>query len=312
MDEYFKNQMVRDLVWVISSPSVFNKLPTKPNLKFFDEGLFSSEYSSLQKFLMELDENPEQLSNHIKFGNNKLLGKYYESLVEFWFKHSTRFDLISKGIQVENGSETIGEFDFILKDKLNNEFVHLETAGKFYLSSNNSNNWSDFISPNPNDNLQKKMDKLLKNQIYLSKTEDGKQKLAALGINKINSAVMMKGYLFYHLSNFIQNKIKEPTFSNENHAKGWWIRFKELDNLVNLDFDSWIVLKRQNWISKVLINDNKETFGLNTLSDYLNKYFSSNNYPLLIACLSEKDNYFMEISRGFIVSNRWPDLNYIH
>jgi hypothetical protein len=311
MDAYFKNQIVRDLAWVISSPSVFNKLPTKPNLIFFDEDLFSSEYSFLQNFLFELDNDPEQLLYHIKLGNNTLLGKYYESLVEFWFEHSARFDLISKGIQVENGRETIGEFDFILKENSRKEFIHLETVGKFYLSLKNSEDWTNFIGPNPNDNLQKKMDKLLENQIYLGKTEDGKQILADLGINKIHSAIMIKGYIFYHLNNFVQNKIVAPVLSNNKHAKGWWIKYSELSNLNDLDYDRWIVLKRQNWISKVVAFNN-EVWGLNTLSDYLNKYFRSNNYPLLIAGLAEKDNFFTEMSRGFIVSNHWPDLNYIH
>lgn len=308
----FKNQIVRDLEWVISSPPFFDNLFLYPSVHFLTHDFFNSEFEQFKPQLYLLDKNPESLADHILFGNNKLLGKYFESLVEFWLLHSKRFEILNKGIQVDVNGETLGEFDFILRDRLLNKFIHLEAAGKYYLSLNNSENWESFIGPNPNDNLQRKMLKLLNDQINLGKTDPGKIKLAELGITKLETAIMIKGYFFYHLKYFLSDSFCIPEFSLPNHQKGWWLRFGEAENLKYIKTERWIVLKRQNWISKAVTENSTELFDLNSLLSFLKSYFEFNHYPLLIASMELQDNYFVESTRGFVVSDLWPDLNFIH
>jgi hypothetical protein len=308
----FKNQIVRDLEWVISSPPFFDNLFLYPSVQFLTHDFFNSEVEQFKSQLYLLDKNPESLADHILFGNNKLLGKYFESLVEFWLLYSKRFEILSKGIQVDVNGETLGEFDFILRDRLLNKFIHLEAAGKYYLSFNNSESWESFIGPNPNDNLQRKMRKLLNDQINLGKTDSGKIKLAELGITELETAIMIKGYFFYHLKYFLSDSFCIPEFSFPNHQKGWWLRFGEAENLKHIKTERWIVLKRQNWISKAVTEISTELFDLNTLLSFLKNYFEFNHYPLLIASMELQDNYFVESTRGFVVSDLWPDLNFIH
>lgn len=307
-----KNQFVRDLIWVISSPPLFEHLSEFPLVNFFTNDFFKSEFDENNQQLYLLDKNTELLTDHILMGNNKLLGKYFESLVEFWLLHSKRCELLSKGMQVDVNGETIGEFDFILRDRFLNKFIHLEAAGKFYLSLKNSDSWETFIGPNPNDNLKKKMLKLLNDQINLGKTENGKARLNELGITEFETAIMIKGYFFYHIDNFLTNNFHIPLFALQAHNKGWWTRFGEIENLQNIKVDKWLVLKRQNWISKSITENMNEVFDLNSLLDFLKSYFEFNHYPLLIASMEKQDNYFVETSRGFVVSDLWPDLNFIH
>ncbi len=312
MEVIYKNQIVRDLHWAISSPSLFETLPNETNIIIFDQQLFNSEIKELNTLLADLDNNPEPLQDYIRFGNNRLLGKYFESLVEFWFQSSRRFDLIEKSVQVNHYGETLGEFDFILKDKSASKFIHLETAGKFYLSSENKSVWKTFIGPNPKDNLQSKMKKLFDEQTQLSKTILGKKKLAEVGVAEIKSALLLKGYFFYHLKNFLLEDYKIPVNSNPNQNKGWWLRFGEMENLHKIKSKYWLVLKRSNWISNAITENKNELLDTTTLFMFLQSYFEFNHYPILIAALEKSEAYFIEKSRGFVVSDLWPNLNFIH
>lgn len=312
MNKLYRNQLVRDLVWVISSPSLFEFLPYQKGIQLFNQEIFDSEFNSLQKFINRLDLEPAILTEHIQIGNNRLLGKYFESLCEFWFLHSKRFKLINKSVQINHSGDTKGELDFILKDNLTEQYIHLETAGKFYISSENSKSWETFIGPNPNDNLKQKMDKLFNEQILLTQNKIVREYLHSLGIENINTAVLIKGYLFYPLKNFLLGNISIPDFANPNHNRGWWIRFGEVEKLFDLNSDSWIILQRMNWVSKAIISDENDIYNTETLLAFLQGYFEFNHYPLLIASMKKIDDFFVETSRGFVVSDLWPDLNFIH
>lgn len=314
MNPTYKNQIIRDLYWVIFSPLLFNSLTDNQGklISIFDQELFDGEFKSLSQKLSDLDKNPEPLQEHIQMGNNKLLGKYYESLVEYWFLISKRFEIVDKSLQINNNGETIGEFDFILKDKANNKFIHLEAAGKFYLSSENKADWITYIGPNPHDNLKKKMEKLFNEQTQLSKTVLGKEKLTELGISEIESAILIKGYFFYPIESFLSNHFIIPEHSNPNHNKGWWLRFSEIEKLHAVNCDQWLVLKRSNWISQAVATTENELLNTHDLSMFLRSYFEFNHYPVLIASMDKSENFFIEKTRGFIVSDLWPDLNFIH
>lgn len=312
MSTYYKKQVVRDFVWTLTSPSLFEDIPHHPEIIFWETEIYNSEFLSLQNLINQLDENSSILKYHINNGNNKLLGKYFESFIEFWLLNSKRFKLIKSNAQVEKNGATLGEFDFILKDALTDEFIHLECAGKFYLSSENLSDWSTFIGPNPHDNLQKKMNKMINDQINLSKTESGRSMLAGLGINKIKPVIIIKGYFFYHFNSFYNNSIIIPEHSNKNHNKGWWLRFSEASNLKKIKTDKWAVLKRQSWVSAAVIEDKKDVFDIDELLLFLKNYFEFNHYPLLIVSLCNENDLLVETSRGFVVSNLWPDVEYIH
>lgn len=312
MEIIYKNQIVRDLHWVISSPSLFETFFDQTNIKIFNQQLFNSEVEELNSLLIKLDDNTEPLKEYIRLGNNKLLGKYFESLAEFWFQNSKRFNLIEKSVQVNHNGETLGEFDFILKDRSTDKFIHLEAAGKFYLSFENKSDWKTFIGPNPNDNLQNKIEKLFNEQTQLSKTSLGREKLSELGVTEIESALLLKGYFFYPMQNFISEDFRMPLHSNPNHNKGWWLRFGDLEKLYNINSNYWLVLKRSNWISSAIVENKNELLDSTSLFMFLQSYFEFNHYPILIAAVENFNNYFIEKSRGFIVSDLWPDLNYIH
>jgi len=305
----YNNQIVRDLAWVIgSSPLIFNN---NNNQLFLEQEFFEIEYKKFSPHLDELDNNPKRLIEHINNGNNHLLGKCFESLVEYWLKFSTDKQLLSHNLQVFKGRNTIGEFDFVYRELSNNKVYHLECVGKFYIAQKNISDQSNFIGPNAIDNLERKLNKLINEQILLSRTEAGMDALQLEDINQeINPKIFFKGYLFYYADLFFNNSFIIPKDSNPDHPKGWWIYTKDVDYFLSQRNSKWIVVERANWISKVILFDDSSILSNKKLANKLKSYFSINTYPLLISELKENnDNYFVEISRGFVVNNTWPKIN---
>jgi len=303
----YKNQFVRDLAWVIGSPPIL----INANQPFLEQEWFANEYKKFVSLLNELDENPQQLIEHINNGNTHLLGKYFESLVEYWLKLSLDKKLLAHNLQVFKGRNTVGEYDFIYRDNRNNKVYHLECAGKFYIAHKNTSNHSNFIGPNAIDNLENKLNKIFNEQILLSKTDAGMDALLLEDINQeITPKIFFKGYLFYYSDLFFSNSYLIPKDSNPDHPKGWWIYAKNIDYFLSQRDSKWTVVQRSNWISKVILFNKRLVLSNKDLKERLKAYFSDNSYPLLIAELKETEqNQFEEISRGFVVYDTWPDLN---
>ncbi len=304
----YKNQFVRDLAWVISSPPLFNN---KFNPLFFEQEFFYGELNKFLPHLENLDKNPQNLSEHIKNGNTHLLGKYFESLVEYWLEYSESKKLLSHNLQVFKGRNTIGEFDFIYRDLTDNKVYHLECSGKFYIAQKNVSEHLNFIGPNSIDNLDRKISKIVNEQIILGQTKEGREALIIDDIEEeVIPQILFKVYIFYYADLFFNNSFIIPKDSNPDHPKGWWIYTKDVDYFLSQKNSKWIVVERANWISKVILFDDSSILSNKELANKLKNYFSNNNYPLLIAELKEShENYFEEISRGFVVHNTWPEIN---
>ncbi|MCZ7602852.1 MAG: DUF1853 family protein [Melioribacteraceae bacterium] len=307
--KYYKNQTVRDLAWVIGSAPLM--LTNNKNDLFLEEDFFINEFKKFIPRLDELDNNPHQLVEHINNGNTYLLGKYFESLVEYWLRFTDDKKLLSHNLQVFKGRNTIGEFDFIFRDLTYNKVYHLECAGKFYIAHKNVSEHSNFIGPNSIDNLDRKISKLVNEQILLGQTKEGKEALLIDDIDEeIIPKIFLKGYLFYNADLFFNNSFIPPHDSNPDHPKGWWIYAKDIEYFLSQRSSKWSVVDRSNWISKVITFNDISVFTNNELTNKLKNYFSKNTYPLLIAELSNiGKNYYEEISRGFIVHDTWPEIN---
>ena len=301
---YYRNQCVRDLAWVIASPPLISSLPGHNN--FLQKEYFEKEYKLFSPLLKDLDSDPLPLLNHIKSRNTHLLGKYFETLVEYWIKESSNKELITHNLQVFKGKQTIGEFDFIYRDLESNKVIHLEAAGKFYIARENRASLTNFIGPNSIDNLDLKINKILNDQIALSKTDEGRDTLKEEGINKdVQSLIFLKGYLFYYSDLFFNNLFIAPPHSEEKHKKGWWIYEKDKSRFFEDRKGNWIIIKRMNWISKIFNPSLKEVLSGNELINNLANYFND-NHSLLIAEVSENEKGILEeTSRGFVVSNSW-------
>ncbi len=304
----YRNQIVRDLAWVIFSPVLLANIPSE-NFRFDDGSVLTAGNKNINNFLQSLDDNPLKLKDYISAGNSKLIGKYFENLVKFWLAYGNgSYKLVSSNLQINSGGRTIGEFDFLLHNLNRNNFIHLEVAGKFYLAYRNVNVWSNFIGPNGIDNLNDKLEKLQKEQMLLSSNQIAANALRALGINgRLEKIILLKGYIFYNYKYFYCKNYTHPVYANENHLKGWWIRFNEINEFFKKLNSKWLIIERKNWVSRAYNPASEKTVTSAELVEILQKYFENNSYPVLVAQLGiSRRGIMYETSRGFIVSNQWP------
>ncbi len=305
----YRHQIVRDLAWVVFSPVMLNP-KTYTDFRFDNGSILLREQSDQLSFLQFLDEQPAQLIDYISAENSKLIGKYFESLVKFWLEYGiSSYELIASNLQVNSNGRTMGEFDFIIHDKINDKFVHLEVAGKFFLANRNVSEHGEFVGPNGLDNLKTKLEKFQNEQMHLSENPDSQKLLGKLGINqKLEKTILLKGYIFYNYNYFFNDSYTQPAFASPNHLKGWWIRINEANNFFEQKNSKWIIVERKNWVSRVYYPSEKQIITSGVLLGKLQEYFHNNSYPILVAELDGAENGIpFETSRGFVVSNSWPN-----
>ena len=102
----FKTLAIRDFVWALLCPDLIEQ--------WADPVWNREQYLQSKEFLLELDQQPEIIQQHIKPWPQIILGKYFESLWSFWLHQNPRYEVIHENLQIHNNKITIGEFDFIV------------------------------------------------------------------------------------------------------------------------------------------------------------------------------------------------------
>ena len=285
----FHHRPVRDLAWALLSPAFFIELPDIGN-----ECLSAIwQDDELIPWLYELDTNIEPLLTHLKDQRATRLGIYFEQLLSFYFSHYPRFALLAKNLQANSDKRTdkrtIGEYDFIIWDKKDQQHYHVEVAIKFYIGASSSMtptvlniskntpiyNWHYWIGPNKKDSLGIKLNHLLHHQLQLSQTDAGKAALATIGLtaDQLKPKLLLTGrlYLPHPLTETHQEKtINLPDFGQyKTPFRQYWYAKKtlidSLNSTDNRDSDKdegetdndccYIILPRQLWMSALTKED---------------------------------------------------------
>lgn len=233
------------------------------------------------------------------------LGRRFERYLHYWFEHSPCFELHAANLQVNGEQFTIGEFDFVVEDLETNEFMHLEVACKFYLGYDNKREQGRWIGPSGRDRLNMKTE-TLKRQLDLANQREGRAALDALGIGEVTPRAFIKGYFFHHFTRLFNYKI--PHGGHPKHNAGWWAYEREVDRLFRGE-GAWVILPKSDWLAAVHadVTDDRILSSRrmpNACRDYLAEY----GRAVMIAQLEFKDGRWVELSRGCIVTNRWPKI----
>jgi hypothetical protein len=105
-----------------------------------------------------------------------LLGKRAEYFFRFCVEQSNNYDLVLSNEQVFKGKITIGELDYIIKNKRTNTTTHIELVYKFYIynpeitsdkTSQILQELNRYQGPNGKDNLVRKLEHLKNQQLPL-------------------------------------------------------------------------------------------------------------------------------------------------
>jgi len=160
------------------------------------------------------------------------LGHLAERAVARCIQTSNNYELVHQNVQLIEDKKTIGELDFIIEEKSTRKQIHIEVAYKFYLldptiSSEEIKNW---IGPNRNDSLYKKLEKLKNKQFPLLHHPILQKTLPGLDTERISQSLcfMVSLYLPYKYTSSINKTYTDA-------VKGVYMNYETFLSLQNDD-----------------------------------------------------------------------------
>ncbi len=318
----FAQPQVRDLAWVIASPSLLNAVneafswaaeplgdnQSWPLSPIIDDSWCEQQFQRHFAWLQSLAENPKPLLDWLHPRHSSRLGHYFEALVEFWLRHAYPRQRLLAHLQVKDGQRALGEFDYLLEDDAAHLTFHWEVAVKFYLHYRHPDGRVLWYGPNPRDRLDLKTQRLFSHQLALSRQPMAATLLRRHGLpSPIVPRLFLKGYLFYASHEDWRHAPLEAGVSPA-HLRGWWTDMERF-HIPDADSDTrWLYLPRLRWLALALPSAaDSPLMDLETLHGFCFDLLNRGRRPPLIAAMRcDEEGRWQEISRGFVVPRRWP------
>lgn len=259
---HIKHRVVRDLAWALLSTPLLQPFEDDTVLLLQQE--YVDDQDTVFDWLLTIDQSPEPLMHYVQQRSQLRIGIYFEQLLGFYFSHYPRFTLLYQNLQVQGAQRTLGEFDFIVLDKLTGQYFHIESAVKFYLGNFQSEllnknvecyNWHQWIGPNKKDSLSLKMDSMLNKQLKLATTPEAQQLLTGKGITSgdLHTRLLLRGRFFCH-----KETNETPRFSCSDACQYYWVRLSEFKSSKE-ENQRYSILPRTHWLSPIQKNDLLDT-----------------------------------------------------
>ncbi|WP_175817775.1 DUF1853 family protein [Burkholderia diffusa] len=291
---------VRDLGWLLASPSLLTAAPGAPLAHPWSDVV---ERVAVEAWLVALDAAPEPLHRVLDGLRPVRLGRYAECLLEYFLTHGPSLRLVAANLPLRSNGKTLGEVDFLV-DAPGGQRLHWELAVKCYLCApvDGDASLADFVGPNLVDRLDRKRSRLLEHQLRLS----DRHGFALLGYGAPSDAQMfIKGWLFY------PHGVPLPPVAAEiaaDHPRGFWLTHAQWPAWAAAQPDgaAWNVLPRLAWLAPRRLAPDAAP---EPLAHSLERpsVLTARQAPALIGVhRRDGDGAWRETARGFIVPDDWP------
>lgn len=259
------SQAWRDLHWLIHSADLLTTTAELPLASWPATALNDIEQWLTQEILAPITLTGDTETQY------RRLGLYAEALLRTALQQANSIELLAHHTPIHRSTggaepatrQTIGELDYIWRDRQNNQVWHWELAVKFYLYAPQATAGTDadrFVGLQQRDTLIRKITKLRDQQLRLSALPQVTQHI---GIAVDNAAAYVKGWLFYPLGdqrwdNYILPQPAVLTMLNPLHAKGWWLSHADFIQRIQqqtmqehspVSETRWRILSRMQWLS---------------------------------------------------------------
>lgn len=292
----FRHPLVRALAWLIGSPSLLRG-PAVVNDAWCQDALARS-----QSWLNALDRQPAALEDYIAERRITRIGRLAEALMGYWLRHEGRFELLAENLAVREGGRTLGDFDFIVRERQSGEVVHWELTVKFYLHRPEIGGFSGYVGPGEKDILAAKAGHITDRQLQLAHAPAGQAALALLGVTKIEASAFCKGWLFYPGP----AAGAEMAGLNPAHARGSWWRHAAG---AQPPAGHHVVLDRLQWLTFPACVKADQALDAEQLTSLLDARVAGAGEALLLARVEPENGVrpavFRETSRAFVVPPNW-------
>ncbi len=232
----------------------------------------------------ELSKLPFEINTtKINIRDKEVLGKRIEHFFEHSIINSKQYDLVCKNIQVFKNKITIGELDFIVKDRIQEKIIHIELIYKFYIYDPEISMELDrWIGPNRKDSLLRKIEKLKNNQFPLLHKEETLPLLKKLKLKpqEIEQEVCYLGNLFVPISQGMDKSL----YLDNDCVVGYWLKQNEFTSKEYGTYTFYIPMKK-NWV--VHPESNKIWFSYEDIKKPLQEHLLQKKSPLVWVKKSE-------------------------
>ena len=246
----YSDPLVRQLCFAIASFNLLKNFPTeltqRTDIQFHDDTFWREIYECYQPRLKALDQHPAPLYEFVQQIKSTRLGLRFEALLWFWLAdpYNQHFELLGHSIQHRHDGKTLGEMDFVVRNRADQAIEHWEVSLKFYLAEANLNIYT-WIGLNPEDTFAQKLTHFAEKQFQFDH---------ALGFRIDRRIAVMKGQLFLPTS--IDNPIQDlPEWLNRCRRLGIWQSTAPKHHGENAP--NWRRLEREEWLSPALRNNQK-------------------------------------------------------
>lgn len=298
--------LVRDLAWAIGSPGLLDQHDPAFSGKLVSDAFCAQVLHEGEGWLRRLDADPQPLHAFIQQRPTKRLGRYFESLIQFWLRSLPHVSELRAGVQVCRENRVIGEYDLLFTNGDWGGSFHWELVVKFYLQRG-QDGLDNFVGPALQDRLDRKVNKLFHQQLRLGQTPEGRMAMGDRAVSR-TAQVFFKGYLFYPLASWGDVPMRQGV--SPRHLKGWWMRHGAEALPEGDAAGHWLVLERMRWLSPAKVSGAQSgaVATPSEMTDWLSAHFDRGGAPVLLAQLApDSMGCYNEVTRGFVVPEHWPE-----
>jgi len=258
-------------------------------------------------WLERLDRDASALLEHLSLRASQRLGLYFEQLWHFFLVQDPSTELIAHNLPVQCEGRTVGEFDCIYYCHQRRQYVHLELAVKFFLgyrgatSAETSRDAEDWLGPNTQDRLARKISHLLNRQIRLGDHPVAREQLKSMGIDGLLREMEIKGYLFQPL----QDPLPPPPAYNPLRPFETWGPLDQLERFTcDSSAEAFRILPRARWLARSGPEAGGESLDADKLAGVVRDELNHGRSAVLVASM---DRSGWEQGRFFVTRNGWPE-----
>lgn len=299
----WRQPVVRDLAWVIASPPLLRAPAARrgDGTHWLDDGWCAQALALSEDWLAALDRDPSTLLVHLAGEHDHRLGSHFESLLAFWlaWPENPLYTLIARNLPVRDEGRTLGEFDFLVRERSSGEVQHWEVAVKFFLGVQPGGEARHWVGPGLRDRLDLKLEHLRLHQLRLGRSPGGRRQLAALGLEEVRPVCLVKGCLFYPAG--VDQQAWAPRDAAPGHLQGWWQDHTGFLSTWGGSDLRWLRLPKASWMTAVIDAESPEVL---PDAHALVAGLPTSGPRSAICVIGLRDRH--ESTRGFVVAPGWP------
>lgn len=302
----WRHQAVRDLAWAVGSPPLLRPADSRESgdgPRWLDQVWCDQTLSTSQDWLTALDHDPTDLLAHLAHEQDHRLGSHFESLLAFWLSWpgNPHYELVERNLPVRDNGRTLGEFDFLVRERGRGELQHWEVAVKFFLGVQPGGQARHWIGPGLRDRLDLKLERLRSHQLRLGNSPAGRRLLAERGLNGVRPVCLVKGCLFYPAG--AEHLLWSPRDAAPGHLRGWWQDHASLLARWGDAGLDWLHLPKANWMTAVRPAPDAEPLAPPQDIHALLAGLPQDGLRSAICVIGLRDG--CEVTRGFVVPPGW-------